>query len=91
MLFISTMNRTSLASFLTVTMAEYILRMVPTGTHDHTKYCKPDELRDALSTNGCQVLNMAGMHFNPLSNKWDLAHKTPLELQVNYILTAIKK
>lgn len=72
-------------------MAEYILRMVPVGTHDPTKYCTPEELEKGLKGGGCKVIDYMGMHFNPILNNWEVAMKSPLELKVNYILTAVKK
>ncbi|KAF9584185.1 Na+/Pi symporter [Lunasporangiospora selenospora] len=73
-LMLSTMSRTPLAYFLTVFSAEHLLRMVPVGTHDWSKYITPDELDTGVEELAqCKVLSIQGICFNPLSGQWELA------------------
>ncbi|KAG0342582.1 Hexaprenyldihydroxybenzoate methyltransferase, mitochondrial [Podila humilis] len=72
-LILSTMSRTPLAYFLTVLSAEHLLRMVPVGTHHWSKYITPKELEAGVrDLAGCEVLNVQGIGFNPLSGQWEL-------------------
>ncbi|KAF9389737.1 Hexaprenyldihydroxybenzoate methyltransferase, mitochondrial [Podila verticillata] len=72
-LILSTMSRTPLAYFLTVFSAEHMLRMVPVGTHHWSKYITPKELEAGVcDLAGCEVLNVQGIGFNPLSGQWEL-------------------
>ena len=87
----STINRTFLSKLLTIQLAESILKWVPEGTHDHSKYVTPEEMHQELTDVGCRVLNMRGLHLHPLGNRWELsAWKGPCELAMNYILVAQK-
>ncbi|KAG0087954.1 Hexaprenyldihydroxybenzoate methyltransferase, mitochondrial [Podila epicladia] len=72
-LILSTMARTPLAYFLTVFSAEHVLRMVPVGTHHWSKYITPKELEAGVrDLAGCEVLNVQGIGFNPMSGQWEL-------------------
>ncbi|KAG0342675.1 Hexaprenyldihydroxybenzoate methyltransferase, mitochondrial [Podila horticola] len=72
-LILSTMSRTPLAYFLTVFSAEHVLRMVPVGTHHWSKYITPKELEAGVrDLAGCEVLNVQGIGFNPISGQWEL-------------------
>ncbi|KAG0028969.1 Hexaprenyldihydroxybenzoate methyltransferase, mitochondrial [Podila clonocystis] len=72
-LILSTMSRTPLAYFLTVFSAEHLLRMVPVGTHHWSKYITPKELEAGVrDLAGCEVLNVQGIGFNPVSGQWEL-------------------
>jgi 2-polyprenyl-6-hydroxyphenyl methylase/3-demethylubiquinone-9 3-methyltransferase len=73
LVFVSTMNRTALAQFLTITLAESILRWVPRGTHDATKYITPKELRNWAHLLGCSVVDLDGVWLNPLTKSWTRA------------------
>ncbi|KAF9098270.1 Hexaprenyldihydroxybenzoate methyltransferase, mitochondrial [Mortierella sp. AD031] len=72
-LILSTISRTPLSYFLTIFCAEHVMRMVPVGTHHWSKYINPDELQSGVeSLSQCQVLNIQGIGFNPLSGQWEL-------------------
>eukprot|EP01031_Cornospumella_fuschlensis_P029563 gene29563-35682_t len=100
-LFLSTMNRTHKSRFLTITMAEHVLKMIPVGTHDWHKYITPTEMRTYLEGAGCDVVNMQGMvpdidlmtlawECSPSAvvKRWRLSEK---DLDVNYIVHAVRK
>lgn len=82
-LFFSTLNRNLKARLLGVIAAEYILRWVPKGTHDHHKFIKPSELLDMAERHGVHALDMTGLHYNPLSREFFLSNRN---VDVNYIV-----
>ncbi|KAG0286742.1 Hexaprenyldihydroxybenzoate methyltransferase, mitochondrial, partial [Linnemannia gamsii] len=72
-LILSTISRTPLSYFLTIFCAEHLMRMVPVGTHHWSKYINPDELHKGVEElSKCEVLNIQGIGFNPLSGQWEL-------------------
>lgn len=83
---ISTLNRTLKALALAVVGAEYVLRWVPRGTHNWSKFVTPRELEGYARTAGLRRTDVRGMIFNPLSGEWRLGRDT----DVNYWLTAEK-
>ncbi len=84
-LFMSTLNRTLKSYALAIAGAEYVLRLLPRGTHDWKKFLKPSELCAGLRKEGMTVTHMTGMAFNPLKSAWRLDDR---DLSVNYLLTA---
>ncbi|KAF9280822.1 Hexaprenyldihydroxybenzoate methyltransferase, mitochondrial [Mortierella alpina] len=72
-LILSTISRTPMSYFLTILCAEHLMRMVPVGTHHWSKFITPDELQAGVQDLAkCQVLNVQGIGFNPLSGQWEL-------------------
>ncbi|MEH8131438.1 bifunctional 2-polyprenyl-6-hydroxyphenol methylase/3-demethylubiquinol 3-O-methyltransferase UbiG [Gallibacterium anatis] len=70
-LFMSTINRTLKAWALVVIGAEYILKMLPQGTHDYEKFIKPAELLAYCDQVGLTCQQLKGYHYNPLTgNFW---------------------
>ena len=88
LLIYSTMNRTPKAYALAIIGAEYVLRWLPRGTHDWSKFLKPSELVAQFRQNEIEVREMTGMVMNPLSFEWRL---DPRDLSVNYLLSGIKR
>ena len=85
-MFTATLNR-SLTSYLKAIIgAEYILRWLPIGTHDWNKFLKPEELEKILHDEKFHTLDLSGLEFNPISNKW----KKTQNLSVNYIVSSLK-
>ncbi|MBE2896799.1 bifunctional 2-polyprenyl-6-hydroxyphenol methylase/3-demethylubiquinol 3-O-methyltransferase UbiG [Pasteurellaceae bacterium HPA106] len=80
--FFSTINRTLKAWALVVVGAEYVLKMLPKGTHDYDKFIKPAELLAWCDDNHLQCVNMQGYHYNPLSGQFWLNH----DVSANYIM-----
>ena len=85
-LFFSTINRTPLAWATAIVGAEYVLRLLPRGTHRYDRLIRPDELAGACRDAGLRVREIIGMHYNPFSRTVRLGGR-PL---VNYLLHAEK-
>lgn len=84
--FFSTLNR-NLKSFLfAIVGAEYILRLLPRGTHSHDQFIKPSELAAAVRQAGLQGVGMRGMEYNPLTKVYSLSADT----SVNYLMATRK-
>jgi len=86
LIFTATLNRTLVSYFKAIIGAEYILRWLPIGTHDWNKFLKPEELENYLTKEGLLTLDLKGLKFNPLNNKW----KRSDDLSVNYIICSRK-
>ncbi|OAJ34803.1 bifunctional 2-polyprenyl-6-hydroxyphenol methylase/3-demethylubiquinol 3-O-methyltransferase UbiG [Piscirickettsia salmonis] len=80
-LFISTMNRTVKSYVLGVIATEYILQLLPKGTHDHQQFIRPDELADWCRQLCLKIRHMSGVHYNPFTHKAKLHH----DVSINYI------
>ena len=85
LLVMATLNRTAKSFALAGVGAEYLLRWLPPGTHDWSKFVKPDELSAAIETHGLTIRDETGVTYNPLADRWSLA---PGDLSVNYMLLA---
>jgi len=66
--------------------AEYVLRLVPKGTHDFSKFIRPSQLMRDIEQAGLELVDATGLHFNPLNNSF----KTGPGLDVNYFVVARK-
>lgn len=84
--FFSTINRNAKAYLLAVVGAEYVLKMLPKGTHDYAKFIKPSELSRWAKSALLEPDELIGMTYNPLSQRYSLGHDT----DVNYLLHTIK-
>jgi len=80
--FFSTINRNPKAFTLAILGAEYLLKMLPRGTHEYAKFIRPSELAAACRNAGLDVLQMRGMQYNPLTRRYWLDGDT----SVNYLL-----
>ena len=80
--FFSTINRNLKSYVLAVIGAEYVLRMLPRGTHRYEKFIKPSELAAHCRQAGLEVRDVIGMTYNPLTDGYALGTDT----DVNYIL-----
>ena len=80
--FLSTLNRNPKAYLFAVIGAEYILNMLPKGTHDYAKFIKPAELIRMARDAGLDLVSMTGMSYNPLSKVYSLGDDT----SVNYLV-----
>ncbi|XP_049903630.1 ubiquinone biosynthesis O-methyltransferase, mitochondrial [Epinephelus moara] len=85
-LFITTINKTNLSYALGIVVAEQLLRIVPSGTHDWEKFISPEELERLLESNGFSVQSVQGMLYNPVSGAWSWTKSTA----INYALHAVK-
>lgn len=84
--FFSTLNRNPKSYLFAVIGAEYVLNMLPKGTHDYRKFIKPSELSAWSRQAGLDVAGMTGMSYNPLTKRYSLG----ADVSVNYILYATK-
>ncbi len=85
-LFMSTINRTPAAFGAAIVGAEYVMRMLPRGTHHYAQFLKPSELARLLRHAGLELEDVSGLAYNPLSRK---AWLSPITA-VNYVLSAQK-
>ena len=85
-LFFATINRNPKSYLFAVLGAEYVLGLLPRGTHDYAKFIKPSELSAMCRSAGLSVASLTGMTYNPLSRAYALGP----DVGVNYILRAIK-
>ena len=83
----STMNRNPKSYMVAIIGAEHIMRWLPKGTHEWSKFITPDELADLIATAGLNVVDRMGMVFNPLGWSWSLSAR---DLSVNYAMTSVK-
>jgi 2-polyprenyl-6-hydroxyphenyl methylase/3-demethylubiquinone-9 3-methyltransferase len=81
--YFSTINRNPKAYLLAIVGAEYVLKMLPKGTHDYSKFIRPSELGNWVREAGLELHNMVGMTYNPLSKSYRLSEG---DLDVNYLV-----
>jgi 2-polyprenyl-6-hydroxyphenyl methylase / 3-demethylubiquinone-9 3-methyltransferase len=79
--FFSTINRNPKAWLLAVVGAEYLLNMLPKGTHDYNKFIKPSELDSSARQCELQLHNIIGLNYNPLTKSYKLGR----DVDVNYM------
>jgi 2-polyprenyl-6-hydroxyphenyl methylase/3-demethylubiquinone-9 3-methyltransferase len=84
--FFATLNRNPKAYLFAVIGAEYVLGLLPRGTHDYAKFIKPSELSALCRRAALSVEGVIGMTYNPLTRRYALGH----DADVNYILHAQK-
>jgi 2-polyprenyl-6-hydroxyphenyl methylase/3-demethylubiquinone-9 3-methyltransferase len=84
--FFATINRNLKAYLLAVIGAEYLLRLLPRGTHDYARFIRPSELATMCRAAGLSVADLTGMTYNPVTRVYALGRDT----DVNYILHARK-
>ena len=83
-LIMSTLNRTPAAFAAAIIGAEYVMHMLPRGTHHYEKFLKPSELGHLLRQSGLQLEDVSGLAYNPLQRKAWLSRITA----INYLLCA---
>lgn len=84
--FFSTLNRTPAAFAAAIVGAEYVLRLLPRGTHTWSKFIRPSELSRALRDAGLQVRDICGLRYDPILRRAWLSEDT----SVNYLVHAEK-
>jgi 2-polyprenyl-6-hydroxyphenyl methylase/3-demethylubiquinone-9 3-methyltransferase len=85
-LFFSTLNRNPKSYLFAIIGAEYMLRLLPRGTHDYAKFIKPAELSQFARNANIEVQALKGMTYNPLTKIYSLNHDTG----VNYLMACSK-
>tara|TARA_R110001583_G_scaffold41238_4_gene131296 strand:- start:3871 stop:4608 length:738 start_codon:yes stop_codon:yes gene_type:complete len=82
-LFFSTLNRNPKSFIFAIVGAEYLLNLVPKGTHDHSKFIRPSELAQWCRDAHLEIGTTCGMTYNPLTKRYRL---DPQDVDVNYLL-----
>lgn len=83
----STVNRNAKSYAAVIVGAEYVLRWLPKGTHDWSKFVTPDELYGLIEQAGLDAVDKKGMIFHPVNWSWSLSSS---DLRVNYITASVK-
>lgn len=84
--YFSTINRNPKAWLLAIVGAEYVLNLIPRGTHEYDKLIKPSELSQYARDAGLEMQRMIGLHYNPLTKGYKLAPG----VDVNYMIHCTK-
>jgi 2-polyprenyl-6-hydroxyphenyl methylase / 3-demethylubiquinone-9 3-methyltransferase len=80
-LFVSTLNRNLKSFLLAIVGAEYLLRLLPRGTHEYERFIRPAELAGWGRTVGLQLSDVAGLHYDPFADRCRLT----TDVSVNYV------
>jgi 2-polyprenyl-6-hydroxyphenyl methylase/3-demethylubiquinone-9 3-methyltransferase len=83
----STINRNAKSFAMAIVGAEYVMRWLPKGTHEWSKFITPDELYEYLRGAGLEPVDRKGFVFNPVSWSWRLSDR---DLSVNYVTASVK-
>lgn len=83
----STLNRNPKSYVMAIIGAEHVMRWLPKGTHDWSKFITPDELYDLLRRAGLDPVDRKGFKFNPLAWSWSISDS---DLSVNYVTTSVR-
>tara|TARA_Y100000588_G_scaffold193129_1_gene207228 strand:- start:318 stop:1058 length:741 start_codon:yes stop_codon:yes gene_type:complete len=83
---LATLNRTTKSFLLAIVGAEYLLRWLPRGTHDWSKFVRPSEIFHALRRNNITTKDISGFNYNILTDTWSI-RKNP---SVNYVILGVK-
>ena len=86
-LYFSTINRNPKAFIFAIVGAEYILNLLPKGTHEYSKFIKPSELVTWIREAGLTLTQMSGLTYNPVTQHYRLH---PRDVSVNYMVRATK-
>ncbi|HAR53291.1 bifunctional 2-polyprenyl-6-hydroxyphenol methylase/3-demethylubiquinol 3-O-methyltransferase UbiG [Roseovarius nubinhibens] len=82
----STINRNPKSFAMAILGAEYVMRWLPKGTHDWSKFITPDELYDLLKQAGLSPVDRKGFVFNPIAWSWSISDR---DLSVNYVTASL--
>jgi len=83
----STLNRNPKSFMMAVVGGEWIMRWLPRGTHDWSRFVTPDELYGLIRSSGLDPVDRKGFVFNPIAGTWSLSDR---DLSVNYVTTSVK-
>ena len=84
----STINRNPKSFAVAILGAEVVMRWLPKGTHEWSKFITPDELYDLLQRSGVEPVDRKGFVFNPLGWSWSISDR---DLSVNYVTASVKR
>ena len=80
--FFSTINRNPKSFLFAIVGAEYLLRMLPRGTHEYSKFIKPSEMESWIRQAGLVTRELTGMSYSPVTRQYRLGH----DVSVNYLI-----
>jgi len=86
-LYFSTLNRNPRSYLFAILGAEYLLRLLPRGTHDYRRFIRPSELARWLRQAGLELRELTGLVYNPITDRYRLH---PTDVGVNYLVHARK-
>tara|TARA_Y100000996_G_scaffold405564_1_gene380856 strand:+ start:5006 stop:5698 length:693 start_codon:yes stop_codon:yes gene_type:complete len=86
-LFLSTINRNIVSFLFAKVIAEYILKIVPQGTHQYEKFIKPSELNKILEKSNYKTIDIKGVKLNPIDFTFSFSSIT----KINYFMTSTKQ
>lgn len=84
----STINRNPKSFMMAIVGAEHVMRWLPKGTHEWSKFLTPDELAGMIAAAGLEVVDRKGFVFNPVTWSWSISGR---DLSVNYVTCAVKR
>jgi 2-polyprenyl-6-hydroxyphenyl methylase/3-demethylubiquinone-9 3-methyltransferase len=86
-LFFSTLNRNPKSYLFAIVGAEYILRLLPKGTHDYNKFIRPSEMDRWIRDAALKSTDIIGLTYNPLTQTYKLSN----DVDVNYMVSTVKE
>jgi 2-polyprenyl-6-hydroxyphenyl methylase/3-demethylubiquinone-9 3-methyltransferase len=86
MVFFSTLNRNAKSFLLAIVGAEYVLNLLPRGTHEYARFIRPSELSRACREAGLTVADLTGMTYNPFTRTYALGR----DVDVNYLMGTVR-
>lgn len=81
--FLSTLNRNLKSFLLAIVGAEYVMKMIPAGTHEYARFIQPAELAQSCRDAGLELACVTGLHYNPLTQRYTLGG----DADVNYFMS----
>jgi len=86
-LFFSTLNRNPKSWLFAIVGAEYVLKLLPKGTHEHARFIKPSELNNFCRAADLELSDITGMTYNPITHRYKLGN----DIDVNYLIACKKQ
>jgi 2-polyprenyl-6-hydroxyphenyl methylase/3-demethylubiquinone-9 3-methyltransferase len=86
MVFFSTLNRNAKSFLFAIVGAEYVLNLLPRGTHEYARFIRPSELSRACREAGLSVADLTGMTYNPFTKTYALGR----DVDVNYLMGTVR-
>jgi 2-polyprenyl-6-hydroxyphenyl methylase/3-demethylubiquinone-9 3-methyltransferase len=82
--YFSTINRNPKAYMFAIVGAEYLMKMLPRGTHDYARFIKPSELDEWARTAGLKLVNLKGVGYNPFTGLFSQSQDVDVNYMVHY-------
>ena len=83
--FFSTINRNPKAYLFAIIGAEYMLKLLPAGTHEYQKFIRPSELDDWARDAGLRLRGSIGLHYNPITRDYSLGDNVDVNYMMHFI------